>query len=160
MDISITLKGKAPDEGKTHKFSVEAVITSLDPTDNQGQLDLWKNAQIPKNKTVLNVHFPGQISRREEGKMDAKEDLLVSILPPSKEEMKTMATETHSEFQTSVGSIPSVAPTQTEGRTGEEKGGRVKAREETKGGLNMVQVILLLVIGIAVVRGVMWCVGY
>lgn len=107
MQITISLKGKAPEGGKRHKFSVLTVLTNLDPSNMQGQLDLWKTPE-GKSQTVLTVVFPGQDSGQEESKADSKEDpMLVSIMPTEETKAEILKP---SVYQTAVGGIPPAAP--------------------------------------------------
>lgn len=157
MQVTISLKGKVPEGVKPHRFSVQTALTNLDPSDMQGQLDLWKNAAVVKNQTVLTVVFAGQDSGKEEGKADSsKEDpMLVSIMP--NEEVKAEILK-QSVYQTAVGGIPpAVAQPQLETPqvTASPQGGKVKE----KAGWTMSHVALLVVAVIVALKVTMMVFG-
>ena len=86
MDVQLSLKAKSIDTAKTNKFSVLALPTNIEPSDTQGQLELWKNPDLTeKQQVVLSVVF----STAEEVKADPGEpeqlmssSIQASQLPP------------------------------------------------------------------------------
>lgn len=155
MVVTLSLKGKVPEGGKAHKFSVQTALTNLDPNDTQGQLDLWKNATIAKSQVVLTVVFADQEHSKEDVKIDnSKEDsLLVSIMPS--EETKAVPA---SSFQTAVSGIPAAAVPSPQPVAPAATTAPVKAEVE-KGGWSISHLALLVVAVIVGVKVVMMVFG-
>lgn len=151
MVVTLSLKGKVPEGGKAHKFSVQTALTNLQPNDTQGQLDLWKNTAIAKTQVVLTVVFADQEPSREDVKTDnSKEDsLLVSIMPS--EETKAVPA---SSFQTAVSGIPTITVPQPQSVAPAVPTAPVQAKAE-KGGWTISHLALLVVAVIVSLKAAM-----